>query len=83
MKHSALIHRKTGFVVAEYRGEKTIIYDRVLEKEMALRGVVIPLLLREEYGGKTSVRSHEKEFQKAFKELYFHQVFNPLNYLWE
>lgn len=83
MKQSTLIHRKTGFVVAEYRDDETIIYDRVLAKEMTLRGVIVPHSLREEYGGKTSVHIHEKEFQKAFKELYFHQVFNPLNYFWE
>jgi hypothetical protein len=78
-----LINIKLKFVVAEYRGEKTLIFDRVLDKEMALRGVTIPFALRAEYGGKNAVRTGEKEFQKAFKEIYFPQVFNPKNYRWE
>jgi hypothetical protein len=78
-----LIHLKSGFVVAEYQGEKTIINDRILEKEMHHRGVLIPPALRTEYGGKMAVRLNEKEFQRAFKELYSSRVFNPKSYLWE
>jgi hypothetical protein len=78
-----LIHVKSGFVVAEYKGEKTIIHDRILEKEMSIRGVMIPPALRSEYSGKGAVRLSDKEFQKAFKELYFATAFNPKNYHWE
>jgi hypothetical protein len=78
-----LINLKSRFIVAEYRSEKTLIHDRVLEKEMAVRGVIIPPGLRKEYGGKSTVRITDKEFQKAFKELYSAQVFNPKNYRWE
>ena len=78
-----LVHLQSGFIVAQFRGENTAIYDRVLEKVMAIRGVPIPTALRTEYGGKSVVRLHEKEFQKAFKELYFSQSFNPQNYHWE
>lgn len=77
------INVKSGFVVVEYKGEKTIVHDRVLEKEMQIRGVMIPSALRSEYGGKATVRLNEKEFQKAFKELYSVQVFNPKKYHWE
>ncbi len=78
-----LINIKSGFVVAEYKGEKTIIHDRSLEKEMTIRGVIIPPALRSEYGGKASVRLSDKEFQKAFKELYSEQALNPKSYHWE
>jgi hypothetical protein len=78
-----LINVKSGFVVAEYQGKKTIIHDRILEKEMTIRGVIIPLALRSEYSGKAAVRLNDQEFQKAFKELYSEQVFNPKNYHWE
>jgi hypothetical protein len=81
--HMKLINIKSKFVVAEYKGETTIIHDRILEKEMRMRGIIIPSILQPEYGGKAVVRLNEKEFQKAFKELYFTQVFNPKNYHWE
>ena len=82
-KSMKLINLKSKFVVAEYKGEKTIIHDRVLEKEMTMRGIPIPPALREEYGGKSFIRATDKEFQKAFKELYSAQAFNPKNYRWE
>jgi hypothetical protein len=82
-KTMKLIHIKSGFVVAEYQGEKTMIHDRVLEKEMTIRGVMIPSGLRPDYGGKIAVRLNDKEFQKAFKELYSTQAFNPKSYHWE
>ena len=78
-----LINQKSGFVVAEYQGENTIIHDRILAKEMAVRGVIIPPAIRSEYDGKSAVRLNDKEFQKAFKELYSPQVFNAKNYRWE
>jgi hypothetical protein len=77
-----LIHLKSGFIVVEYCDEKTVIYDRMLEKEMRFRGIAIPPALREMYQGKTTVRIDDKEFQKAFKELYTAQAFNPQSYLW-
>ena len=78
-----LINLRLKFVVADYQGEKTLIHDRILLKEMMFRGVIIPLALRIEYGGKSAVRIGDKEFQRAFKEVYFAQVFNPNNYRWE
>lgn len=78
-----LIHLKSKFAVVEYRGSKTLIYDRVLEKEMTLRGIAIPPPLQNTYGGKSTIRCHDKEFQKAFKELYCTRAFDPRNYQWE
>lgn len=78
-----LIHLKSKFTVLEFRGEKTIIYDRILEKEMTMRGIVIPQAIRHEYSGKSSIRLGDREFQKAFKEIYFLQVFTPNHYRWE
>lgn len=78
-----LINVKSGFVVVEYQGNKTIFHDRMLEKEMTVRGVIIPPPLRSEYGGKSSVRLDEIEFQKAFKDVYCKQAFNSQAYQWE
>ncbi len=77
-----LVNTKSGFVVVEYQGDKIIFHDRMLEKEMQVRGIVIPPALRCEYGGKSSVRLNEKEFQKAFKEVYCKQAFSPQSYEW-
>ena len=82
-KKMKLVNLKSGFIVVEYKGEKTIIHDRVLEKEMTVRGVIVPPALRSEYAGKAAVRLSDKEFQKAFKELYSAQAFNAKNYHWE
>ena len=78
-----LVNVKSGFVVVEYQGDKTIFHDRMLEKEMTVRGVSIPPPLRSEYGGKSSVRLNEKEFQKAFKEVYCGLAFNSPSFKWE
>jgi hypothetical protein len=77
-----LVNTKSGFVVVEYQGDKTIFHDRMLEKEMQMRGIIIPPALRSEYGGKSTVRMNEKEFQKAFKEIYSKQAFSSQSYEW-
>jgi hypothetical protein len=78
-----LIHRTSGFVVAEYREDQTIIHDRMLAQEMSVGGVAIPPPLKGQFNGKKNVLLGEKEFQRAFKQLYFPQVFNLKNYFWE
>ncbi len=78
-----LVNVKSGFVVVEYQDEKTVFHDRMLEKEMTIRGIIIPPALRSEYGGKASVRLNEKEFQKAFKEIYCKQALNSPSFKWE
>ena len=78
-----LIHLNSGFVVAEILQRKIIIHDRMLEKEMRIRGIAIPPPLRAAYGGKVAVRLEDPEFEKAFKEAYFPMAFNPQSYSWE
>jgi hypothetical protein len=77
------IHLKSGFVVVEYRGEQTIIHDRVLAQEMNIRGIVVPSALRQKYGGKASIRINDPEFQRAFQEDYTPQVYHPNHYGWK
>jgi hypothetical protein len=77
------IHRKSGFVVAEYCGEETVIHDRILAEEMSVGGVAIPPVLEEEFNGKHTVFLSDKEFQRAFKQVYCPQVFNLKHYSWE
>lgn len=77
-----LINLKANFVVAEFQGDNTLIYDRMLEKEMRVRGIVIPGPLREKYKQKSAVLLSDPEFQKAFKEIYCQQVFCTGSYKW-
>lgn len=78
-----LINSKTGFLVAEYRGDETIFYDRFLEAEMRKRGVSIPPPLQSSFGGKSSIRLGDKDFQRAFKEVYCTLVLDPHKHQWK
>lgn len=78
-----LVHLSSGFIVAEYQSGILKIHDRILNREMMIRGILIPPNLRKIYDGKPVVRIGDREFGKVFKELYSSQVFNSKNYRWE
>ena len=78
-----LVHNTTGFVVIEFKGNKALFKDRFLEREMKLHGIAIPPPLREKYHGKSSVHIEDKDFSKAFKEIYYTYTLNPGDYRWE
>lgn len=77
-----LVNLKSQFVVVEYSGKETIFHDKILEKEMKERGVLIPQALRDRFGGKANIRMADPEFQVAFKEVFCPNVFNPQNFEW-
>lgn len=78
-----LINVKTGFVLVEYKGAKTLFHDRFLEQSMKKQGILIPPFKRDDFGGKTVVRLGDKDFQKAFKEIYYPLSMNPRTYQWQ
>lgn len=77
-----LVNLKNQFVVVEYNGKETVFHDKILEKEMKERGVLIPPALRDRFSGKSNVRMSDPEFQVAFKEVFCPNVFNPKNFEW-
>ncbi|MBS0649684.1 MAG: hypothetical protein JSR93_00835 [Verrucomicrobia bacterium] len=77
-----LVNLKNQFIVVEYNDKETIFHDKILEKEMKERGVLIPPALRDRFGGKSNVRMNDPEFQVAFKEVFCPNVFNPKNFEW-
>ena len=75
-----LVNKKTEQTLVEFEGNKTLIYNKFLEKEMRHIGIPIPHGLRGIYNGKESVRLEDIEFQKAFQEIYYltamdHEIF--------
>jgi hypothetical protein len=78
-----LVNVKTGFVVVEYKGKKTLFHDRFLEQSMKKHGILIPPFKREDFAGKTVVRLSDKDFQKAFKEIYYPFSMSPQTYQWQ
>ena len=78
-----LVNLESGFVVVEFVGDKTVIYDRFLSEEMQKSGIVIPHYLQSKFGGKKRVRLDQREFQRAFKEVYYEFCINHKAYRWQ
>jgi len=78
-----LVNLESGFVVVEFIGDKTIIHDPFLSEEMQRSGIVIPHYLQSKFGGKKRIRSDQKEFQRAFKEVYYEFCINHKTYRWQ
>jgi len=78
-----LVNIKTRFVVVEFVGEETRFFDPFLENEMKRQGIAIPPFFKKEFGGRSSVRLKDKDFQKAFKEIYYKLSVNHQTYHWE
>ena len=77
-----LVHINTGFTIVEYQREKTLFYDRFLAKQMRVEGVRIPPYLREQFGGKRTIRYGDDAFQRAFSEVYAPSAFKSPLYQW-
>ena len=65
-----LIHKKTGCVIAEQKGDQIYINDPFIEAEIKLKGIAIPSFLSEKFEGKSVVRMGDPLFNKAFKTVY-------------
>ena len=77
-----LVNKQTKQPIIEFEGEKTIIHNRFLEHEMRNIGIPIPHGLRGVYQGKDCIRLEDKEFQKAFQEIYYLTAMNPTLFQW-
>jgi len=78
-----LINLKSQFVVVEVQDGQIRFYDRFLEKQMKGRGILIPPAMRGQYEGKAEVRLGDKDFLKAFQEIYVPAVFDPEVFAWK
>lgn len=67
----SLIHPVTNEVLAVIYEDRVDFYNERLKQAMQLFGVNIPESDRHAYGNKRTLFPHEKEFPKAFKEVYF------------
>ena len=78
-----LVNKNNDFVVVEFKGNNTVIYDNLLKKEMEEVGVQIPYVFRAHYGGKLVVKFGDDLFQRAFKEVFYPSKLNQETYRWE
>lgn len=82
-KDMKLIHNKTDQPVIEFNAGKPTFYDRFLEKSIVRNGITIPPALKDEFGGKEVVRVGDKEFERAFVEVFYKMSMNSDLYHWE
>lgn len=77
-----LVNQETHTTVVEFRDSETVFSNKVLEKELE-EGIHIPPYARGAYGGKEFVYITDKQFQKAFRELYVDTHYDLKKYKWE
>lgn len=78
-----LIHKPTRFIVAEMDNNSIIIKDPFLQKELKLKGIKIPPVLKDQFEGKTVVKMGDPLFPKAFKEIYLKLHMEESSYEWK
>lgn len=78
-----LVHKSSGFVVAEKQGRTVSIKDPFLAKELKLKGISIPVPLRDKFEGKAVVRMGDPLFSKAFEEVYLRLNMEGNSYEWK
>ena len=77
-----LVNQKTGFVLVEFHAAQTQIHDPFLSQEMEKRGITIPPFLRKSFQGAKRIRLGDRDFQKAFKEVYYELNLDHATYQW-
>jgi hypothetical protein len=77
-----LIHKQSGFVVAQQQDTALKINDPFLEKELKIKGITIPVALRKDYDGKSVIMMDDPLFPKAFKEVYMKLSMKEEMYQW-
>src|SRR6266404_5245436 len=82
-KPMQLVNVQSGFIVVEYKGEKTIFHDPFLEDSMRKQGIIIPPAFRKDFSDKSIIRLNDVNFQKAFKEIYYPLSFNQQTFQWK
>ncbi len=66
-----LINVQTNQPIVDFQKDKVVFYSKFLEHEMHSLGIPIPHGLRSLFDGKDCIFLGDKNFQKAFKEVYF------------
>lgn len=78
-----LVHVASGFVVVEFRDEKTTFYDPLIEAEIEERGILVPPFMRSQFSGKDVVLLEDSDFPRAFKEIYYPFTLDEKAYQWK
>lgn len=78
-----LINTKTSQSLVEFEGDRTIFYNKYLEKEMRSIGIPVPHGMRGIYNGKECIHLEDAEFQQAFREIYYLTTMNPEMFRWQ
>jgi hypothetical protein len=78
-----LINTKTGYVVVEFQNGQAHFHDRFLEAEMQETGILIPPSHQSQFGGKETIFLGDKQFEQAFKDVYYPLCIANLRYRWE
>ncbi|MEI8329605.1 MAG: hypothetical protein WCG14_06380 [Chlamydiia bacterium] len=78
-----LVHKTTGFVIAEQTGSSVTIKDPLLLMELTMKGVSIPPFKRALFDGKSEVHLNDPLFTIAFKEVYLKLYRNEDLYEWK
>lgn len=66
-----LVNLQSNKPIVEFRGDEVVFHNKFLEKEMRLLGIPIPNGLRGDFEGQDTVYLESKNFQRAFKEIYY------------
>jgi MoaA/NifB/PqqE/SkfB family radical SAM enzyme len=75
-----LINPRNKNIILEFDEDKTVIYNSSLKEAMETNGIVIPSYLIPTYQQEI-VKLGDLMFQKAFRDIYFPQVFSHC--IWE
>jgi|SRR3989344_1098802 len=66
-----LVERKTGETIIEFKDKTVTFHCHFLEKALREGGILIPPIMRREFGGKEVVFVDDPLFEKAFVEVYW------------
>lgn len=70
-------------MVVEFQDDQVVFHDRFLEAEMKNHGVTIPPAMRDLFHGKSVVQMNDKDFPRAFKEVYYPLSIDTSVYEWD
>lgn len=78
-----LVNVKNGKPLVEFKKDKTVFYNKYLEREMKRLGVSIPHGMRSRFLGKMEVLLGDPHFQEAFREVYYITSMDHNLFKWE
>lgn len=81
--HKCLVHIESQIVIVDVEGDKIVIEDPLLEKQMREVGVFIPPPFRKDFGNKEYVKLEDPEFIEAFEKFFIPGNFRESVYKWK